>query len=269
MQRLLVATIAVVLGVLVAPHGLNAASETSARTPILVELFTSEGCSSCPPADAFLQKLDRQPVAGAQVIVLSEHVDYWNHIGWKDPYSSSFYSDRQSAYGSRFRLSDVYTPQMVVDGAAEFVGSDQALGEAAIRKAAGNPKIDVRLSAVSLPSPGELRAHVETAELVPSFGQGEVDVYLAIALDHAQSQVLRGENAGHKLAHTAVVRKIVKIGVLKLGHIFAQDVQVKLDSGTDPSNLRLIAFLQESHQGKVLGTTMLAITATRQARNND
>ena len=269
MQRILLVAIAVVLGVVVAPRGLDAASEGPARNPVLVELFTSEGCSSCPPADAFLQKLDRQPVGGAEVIVLSEHVDYWNHIGWKDPYSASFYSDRQNAYGSRFGLSGVYTPQMVVDGAAQFVGSDQVLGEAAIRKAENNPKIDVRLSAVSLPAPGELRAHIEAAELAPSLGQGEVDVYLAIALDHAESQVSGGENAGHKLAHTAVVRKIVKVGVLKQGHSFAQDLRVKLDSGMDPNNLRLIAFLQEPHQGKVFGMAMAPLTVGAQAQNHN
>src|SRR5262249_29559436 len=123
---------------------LGAADLSAASKPVVVELFTSEGCSSCPPADALLKRFDeQQPVSGAQIIVLSEHVDYWNHIGWKDPYSARLYCERQSIYGKRFGLDSVYTPQMVVDGSSEFVGSNTALADKAFAKALGVPKISV------------------------------------------------------------------------------------------------------------------------------
>jgi hypothetical protein len=227
-------------------------SRPDGRTPVLVELFTSEGCSSCPPADVFLQKLDQQPVAGEQIIVLSEHVDYWNHIGWKDPFSAGFYSDRQSAYARRLDVT-AYTPQMVVDGTNEFVGSDAALAASAFGKALRRPKLEVRLSSVSIGAAGALQAHLETSELPASFDLREADVYVAVALNHAESQVARGENAGRMLTHTAVVRSIVKVGTLRQGQVFVQDVRLKLDFRPDARNLRLIAFVQEPGQGRVIG----------------
>jgi hypothetical protein len=233
------------------------------RIPVLVELFTSEGCSSCPPADAFLQKLDRQPVAGEEMIVLSEHVDYWNHIGWKDPYSARSYSERQSAYARRLGLENVYTPQMVVDGTSEFVGSNAALANEAFVKALHRPKLAVRLSGVAAGAPNILQAHLEADALQASFGLREADVYVAIALSHAESQVSHGENAGRTLAHTSVVRSIVKVGTFRQGEAFAQDVRLRLDAGSDPRNLRLVAFVQEPGQGRVIGAVSQSVGISR------
>jgi len=232
---------------------------SDARTPVLVELFTSEGCSSCPPADAYLQKLDRQPVAGEEMIVLSEHVDYWNHIGWKDPYSARFYSDRQSAYAKRLGLASVYTPQMIVDGTIEFVGSDAALADKAFAKALRRPKLAVRLSDVAVGTVGVLQAHLEAGALQASFGLRAADVYVALALDHSESQVSHGENAGRTLAHTAVVRSMVKVGTFRQGQAFAQDVRLKLEPGSDIRNLRLVAFVQEPGQGRVIGAAVQTV----------
>ncbi len=251
MRALLVFVMAVGIGALAWAGGTLKVGDAAGRVPILVELFTSEGCSSCPPADAFLQKLDQQPLAGAEMIVLSEHVDYWNHIGWKDPYSAHFYSDRQSTYASRLKLDGPYTPQMVVDGGIEFVGSDRELARKAFGRALEAQKIPVGLSSISIDAGNTLHAHVETGA-VPS----DAEVVVSVALNHAESRVLHGENGGRTLTHTAVVRTMVKVATLPRGKPFAQDVQVKMEPGLAKDNLRVIAFVQEIHQGKVLGATV-------------
>ena len=240
--------------------GSDSFSEVRGRTPVLVELFTSEGCSSCPPADRFLEKLDRQPVAGAEMVVLSEHVDYWNHIGWKDPYSNHLYSERQSLYGRRFGLDSLYTPQMVVDGSSEFVGSNPALAEKALAKALGVRKIPVRLSLISADPTSGVRVHLDTGVLEPSFAAREAEVEIAVALSRAESQVSSGENAGHRLAHVSVVRSLVKVGILKRGQGVSQDVHLNLGPASESHDLRLIAFVQEPEQGKVLGAALLPVS---------
>ena len=240
-----------------------AASDAPSRnvsSPVLVELFTSEGCSDCPPADALLQKMDQSQTGGAQLIVLSEHVDYWNHIGWIDPYSSHFFSDRQTAYSDRFGLKSVYTPQMVVDGTTEFVGNNPNLANQAIQKAEAQAKVPVRISAISLDTPHALRAHLEADALPESSKVRKADVCFVVALDHAESQVLRGENGGRHLTHVGVVQSLTKVGNVEIGKSFAQEVQVKLDSKTDLNNLRVIAFVQQTGQRQVLGAALEKIT---------
>jgi hypothetical protein len=239
-------------------RGTDSVPEAKTATPVLVELFTSEGCSSCPPADRFLEKLDRQPIPGAEMIVLSEHVDYWNHIGWKDPYSAHSYSERQSAYSRRFGLDSVYTPQMIVDGASEFVGSNTRIADSAFAKALATPKIPVRLSLISA-RPQGLLAHLDAGVLEPSFGTREAEVYIALALNRAESQVSSGENAGHRLAHVAVVRQLTKVGVMKQTQGLSKDIQLNLEPASASGNLRLIAFVQEPRQGRVLGAALLPV----------
>jgi len=235
------------------------AHASEARVPVLVELFTSEGCSSCPPADAFLQKLDHdQPISGADIVVLSEHVDYWDELGWKDPYSSRLFTDRQAAYGQRFGLRTVYTPQMVVDGASEFVGNDSRLAEKAFSKAVSKAKIGIRFSSVST-EPGFVRAHLETDSLPAELGLREGEVYVALALDHAETQISRGENSGRKLTYTSVLRTLERVGTLRAGENFSKDIHLKLERGSNLQNLRLIAFVQEPGYGKVAGAAMRSI----------
>jgi len=225
------------------------AGESVATKPVLVELFTSEGCSSCPPADALLRTLDStQPVPGIQLIVLGEHVDYWDDLGWKDAYSAHAFTVRQQTYADRLRLASPYTPQMVVDGTLEFVGSDRGRANRAFEKARALPKVTVRISSLKIEN-GSLRAHVDSD---PSPAPAEV--FVALALDHAQSQVLHGENGGHRLEHVAVARHLISVGKTVKGEMFSRDVTLAL-SATGPS-YRVIAFVQETNQGKILGAAV-------------
>lgn len=229
------------------------AAATSPSVPVLVELFTSEGCSTCPPADKFLELLDTQPLPGMQLIVLSEHVNYWDHQGWKDPYSSSELTQRQSNYASRFRLNDVYTPQMVVDGRAQMSGVSFKEADAALKDAVKDPKADLRITDAALDG-GKLRVHVESALNLPEKTR-DAELYVAVALNHTESSVSAGENAKKHLTHTSVVRNMVRVAKFKAGEKVARDVECKVDA-KDAGNLRVIAFLQEPGSGRVLGSTM-------------
>jgi hypothetical protein len=189
---------------------------------VLVELFTSEGCSSCPPADTLLRQIEgKRTAAGQQIVALSEHVTYWNRLGWADPFSFDAMTQRQKDYGDRFQLDEVYTPQMVVNGDREMVGNDgKAVEQAVQSQSADSP---VRLDILSIEvqpqaSPGKgnpapyLRVTYMVNGQVPPQG---LDVYVALADDQDTTQVRRGENAGRTLTHVAVVRSLVRSERLK------------------------------------------------------
>jgi hypothetical protein len=222
------------------------------RTPILMELFTSEGCSSCPPIDNWAARLDQfQPVARGQLILLSEHVDYWDHDGWKDPFSSALLTERQSEYARTLGLSQVYTPQVIVDGDIEVHPWKTDEVKSDLDKAALAPTMAVRIDGVAIVGE-ELTGKVEA----DGRGGEHGDVFVAVALEKAETDVLAGENNGKKLTNVAVVKELVKIGKVEKGKAFDQDFRVKVWPGADAGNLRVVAFVQEPGPGKVLGAAV-------------
>jgi hypothetical protein len=226
------------------------------RVPVLLELFTSEGCSDCPPADRLLGELDQnQPVPGAELIVLSEHVDYWDRLGWKDPFSSSQYTARQQEYASKLSHDGVYTPQLVVDGRFGFVGSDGREAVSAIQRAIREPKIAIAIANVTRDG-NQVSAHIEFPASTQSPKGGKAVLYLAIADSKAESHVTRGENGGRNLVHVGVVRSLNQAATVDLDGAFARDVAVSLAPGIGSNGLRLVAFIQDPRSGRVLGVAV-------------
>jgi hypothetical protein len=228
------------------------ADENLARVPVLLELFTSEGCSSCPPADRLLELLDqKQPVTGADLIVLSEHVDYWDRLGWKDRFSSAQYTARQQEYTNRYHLDGVYTPQLVVDGQFGLVGSDGHEASSAIQRALREAKVPIAISNVSRDG-NQVKAQIQLPA-DPRIGSGRGILYVAVADNHAESHVERGENGGRVLTHVAVTRVLKQVGTVNLDSASAKDVTVSLEPGAGLNGLRLVVFVQDPKTGHVLG----------------
>lgn len=204
-----------------------------------MELFTSEGCSSCPPADRLLAELDhKQPVPGTAIIVLSEHVDYWDQLGWRDPYSSHQWTERQDEYGRQFGLDSIYTPQIVVDGDIQASGNDGHAVLSAIERSAKQPHIEIAISSLDR-SAGGLQLEFTAG---PAKGTA---LYAVLADDADRSSVARGENAGHTLDHVAVARTLVKVADLQSTPL---DKKTTLALPPDAANrhLRIILFAERA-----------------------
>ena len=248
------------LGVLFCAVCIPLISAADRPVPVIVELFTSEGCSSCPAADRMLARLEQtQPVPGAQVIAIEEHVDYWNQLGWNDPFSSPQYRARQNDYAIAFHAANIFTPQMVVNGAVEFVGSDmnRAYHEIVAAAQAETTQIDLATSPSNRdPDLLDLTLRLtnsKTAKLRDS------NVYLAVTENNLATFVQRGENAGHTVRHSAVVRSFGMIGRIDPnGASGGQLVStLRLPKEWKRENLRAVVFVQERESLHITGANIV------------
>jgi hypothetical protein len=231
----------------------EARAEASAA-PVLIELFTAEGCSSCPPADQFLGQLDAaQPIPGARLIVLSEHVDYWDRQGWPDPYASKAFTDRQVAYERSLKVSEPFTPQFIVDGTMDMRLSRREQISKQLLSAAAVAKIPVSIESLEVAA-GAAPAISGVVLVGGMTGERPCELFVGIALDHADTQVLRGENRGRHLTHVAVLRELVRVGAVAPGAASRQSFSLALRPDLTSAPLRVIAFLQQPGPGAVLGT---------------
>jgi hypothetical protein len=240
----------------------SSAASAAIRIPVVVELFTSEGCSSCPPADALLAGLaQQQPIENVEVIALEEHVDYWNDLGWVDPFSSHDWTARQNVYSEILGNGNPYTPQMVVDGTAEFVGNQARKARQAILNATGQQKIQVTLAHGSPDNAGTEHLSVKIGKLTGTTPHDTAEVWLAITETGLHSAVKRGENVGEDLHHAAIVRRIRRIGEAKSGDetSFSGDVNVPLQAEWKRENLRAVVFVQEKKGRRIIGAAELPV----------
>jgi hypothetical protein len=236
--------------------------ENSMSTPraVIVELFTSEGCSSCPPADALLKSLSEHPsVSGTEIIALEEHVDYWDHLGWKDPFSTSKFTERQNEYARVLGNSGIYTPQMIVDGQSEFVGSRSREAREVIQKAALLPKLNLQLTPATNSANDHATFDIAISNLAVFHTMQEFELWVAITEKNLHTDVKAGENSGERLQHAAVVRHIQKLESIRGPDDHLAHATLKLDPSWQRQNLSFVAFTTEKHSRKITGAATLPI----------
>ena len=222
-----------------------------AGTPVVVEIFSSEGCSSCPPADAYGRMLDRtQPIDGASIVVLEEHVDYWDGLGWKDPFAKAAFGERQRQYAARLDGSRVYTPEIVVDGRFVVGSGDDSGSRGRIAQSAGEARAKVTLRRIGA------RLGIDVTD-VP-LAAGEVaDVWLALTERNLVTEVQRGENGGRTLAHAPVVRALRMIGRTEGGALHTTTT-LESDPTWNAGGVRAVVFVQRPGGGAIIGAGVLS-----------
>ena len=207
----------------------------------VIELFTSEGCSSCPPADKLLETIDKE-YAGKNVLVLSYHVDYWNKLGWKDEFSNAENTARQNYYANHFRLNSIYTPQAVVNGTTEFVGSDRNKMTNTIEQ---SKKINKTIT---------LSASVDNNKVMVDYKvndqSGGESMLIALVQKQATTEVKRGENGGRKLHHINIVREF---------QLVKNKSNIEFELPGEKNNFFIVALLQNEGTGSIDGYSQTAI----------
>jgi len=223
------------------------------KGPVVLELFTSEGCSSCPPADNVVAAMDGKMAPGqVEMIVLGEHVDYWDNLGWKDRFSSPLFSARQQDYGIALRSGNIYTPQVVIDGQKEVLGSDARAISKAVSELSRAPRatVEFRLS-------GRDSVHVSVSHL-PS-GATQADVLLAVTETGLDTIVTAGENAGRRLRHAPVVHSVTRLAELDASRPgeYTADAHLNFRNEWVRSSLKLVLLVQDRHSRRILGSAWL------------
>ena len=246
------------LAALLTPHAatFDSSGSTAPSSVAIVELFTSEGCSSCPPADSLLRQVNlKQTDAGQLIVGISEHVTYWNDLGWKDPYSLPAFTERQSIYASRLSSEGSYTPQMVLNGRDQFVGSDGSALERALRDDTRREHVALHIVSSTNNSDG-----VDVRFSVAGKPSRPLDIIAVLSDDTDRSYVLRGENSGRQLQHVSVARTLTRVATLRDDG--EQSVHVSLPGGFAANGSvghHLILLAQEPHQGEILGAATMPL----------
>lgn len=218
------------------------------KTPVLIELFTSEGCPTCPPADRLLARLENEQLyEKTEVITLALHVDYWNKADWKDEYSSAIFSRRQDIYAQAFRTGEVFTPQMIVDGRTHFIGSNAADARKAIVENAKNEKANVELS-------------FENESLKIEISKMPKHENASIFLAVVEGDLKANKNRGADYRHVSVVRELKSLGLITAEkNEFSAEQIVQFNKAWKKENLKFVVFVQENQSRKILGVNRIKL----------
>lgn len=218
----------------------------------VVELFTSEGCSSCPPADALIAKVHKE-TSDKPIYILAYHVDYWNRLGWKDAFSDAAWSARQQQYARWLKSSEIYTPQAVVNGSKEFVGSEENTLRNTIKTDLAEPaKTELALTAL------KAAENKVTVKYEAKGATANAVLMVALVERNATTKVMKGENAGRTLSHVQIVRELQNI---KLNQN-SGTVSLAVPSGFTPEGFEMIAFVQNTSNGVITGAARAEFSTT-------